>query len=118
REERARLLADLLTAERGETDRSLLLERVDADELVARRDEFLGMVSHDLRNELSAIALGVGQLMRRAGDDDAGRRVFRSATNIQRITLRMNRLIADLLDIASIVLGQFTMVAEDYDVSR
>jgi signal transduction histidine kinase len=118
REERARLLTALLTGERGETDRSLLLERVDADEIVAKRDEFLSMVSHDLRNELSAIGLHVAQLMRHASDDAAGGRVFRSATNIQRITLRMNRLIGDLLDVASIEVGKFTIVRDDDDAGR
>jgi signal transduction histidine kinase len=115
REERARLVTALLTGEREETDRSLLLERVDADALLAKRDEFLSMVSHDLRNELSAISLHVGQLMRHASDDAAGGRVFRSATNIRRITLRMNRLIGDLLDVASIEAGKFTIVYDDDD---
>jgi len=118
REERARLVASLLAGEREETDRSLLLERADADEILAKRDEFLGMVSHDLRNELSAILLQVRQLMRDAGDNNAGRRVFRSATSIQRITLRMTRLIGDLLDVASIEVGKFTIVADADDVGR
>jgi signal transduction histidine kinase len=115
REERARLLAALLTGERHETDRSLLLERADADEILAKRDEFLSMVSHDLRNELSAILLHVRQLMRHASDDEAGGKVFRSATSIQRITHRMNRLIGDLLDVASIEVGKFTIVFDDDD---
>jgi len=118
RQERARLVAELLTGEREETNRSLLLERADADAIVAKRDEFLGMVSHDLRNELSAISLHVGQLMRHASDDAAGGRVFRSATSIQRITLRMNRLIGDLLDVASIEVGKFTIVPDNHDVGR
>jgi signal transduction histidine kinase len=62
---RARLVAALLVDERQGTDRSLLLERVDADAIVARRDEFLGMVSHDLRNEMSGIALSVAWHARR-----------------------------------------------------
>jgi len=93
-----------------------LLERVDADEVVAKRDEFLGMVSHDLRNELNAISLHVGQLMRHASADAAGGKVFRSATSIQRIAFRMNRLIGDLLDVASIEAGKFTIVPDDHDV--
>ena len=118
RAERARLLAELLTQERHATDRSLLLERVDADAVISRRDEFLGMVSHDLRNELSGTALSVGQILRHVTDDDAGRKIFRSATNIQRINLRMSRLIGDLLDVVSIDVGKFTVVPEDHDVCR
>jgi len=118
REERARLVAELFTSERDETDRSLLLERADADEIVVKRDEFLSMVSHDLRNELNAISLHVRQLTRHASGGAAGDRVSRSATSIQRITLRMNRLIADLLDVASIEVGKFTVVCGDTEVGR
>lgn len=118
RAERARLVAALLQEERRDTDLSLLLERADADAVLSKRDEFLGMVSHDLRNELSGIALSVGQILKSVGDDEAGRKVFRSATNIQRINLRMSRLIGDLLDVVSIDVGKFTVVPEDHDVSR
>jgi signal transduction histidine kinase len=118
RQERQRILADLLGAERAATDRSLLLERVDAEEIVAKRDHFLGMVSHDLRNELGGIALSAARLLASAPNDDIGQKVFRTATNIQRITLRMSRLIGDLLDVASIEAGRFTIVVEEHDVSR
>jgi signal transduction histidine kinase len=118
RAERARLVAELLTQERQETDRSLLLERIDADAIISRRDEFLGMVSHDLRNELSGIALSVGQVLRHVTDDEAGRKIFRSAMNIQRINLRMSRLIGDLLDVVSIDIGKLTVIPEEHDVCR
>lgn len=115
RQEVERLVAELLGHERSDTDKSLLLERTDADELGLRRDEFLGMVSHDLRNELSAISLYNAQVIRNVTEDDRGDQVFRSATNIQRITLRMSRLIGDLLDVVSIEAGQFTVIPEDRD---
>lgn len=118
RAERARLVAELLGQERQDTDRGLLLERIDADAVISRRDEFLGMVSHDLRNELAGIAMSVGQILRHVSDDDPGRKVFRSATNIQRINLRMSRLIGDLLDVVSIDIGKFTVVPDDHDVCR
>jgi signal transduction histidine kinase len=118
RTERARLVAELLRHERQDTDRSLLLERADADMIIGRRDEFLGMVSHDLRNELNGIALCVGEILRNAADDEGGRKVFRSATNIQRTNLRMSRLIGDLLDVVSIDVGKFTVVPDYHDVSR
>jgi signal transduction histidine kinase len=73
------------------------------------------MVSHDLRNELGAIALRVAQIIGRTTDDESGRRIFKSATNIQRITLRMSRLIGDLLDLFSIQAGKFTIIPEDRD---
>jgi len=118
RRERAQLVASLLLDVRLETDRRLLLERADADEIVAKRDEFLGMVSHDLRNELAGVAMSVALLVRNAPEDDAGGKLLRAATNIQRINLRMSRLIGDLLDVVSIEAGKFTVVMEDDDVRR
>jgi signal transduction histidine kinase len=115
---RARLVEELLAQERRDTDQGLLLERVDADAVISRRDEFLGMVSHDLRNELGGIALSVAQILKHVTDDDPGRKIFRSATNIQRVNLRMSRLIGDLLDVVSMDIGKFTVVVEDYDVCR
>jgi signal transduction histidine kinase len=117
-EARARILADLLGDERRGTDRSLLLERVEADDLVANRDEFLGMVSHDLRNALSGIAMSVAQISRGAPDDEAGREIFRAAAKIQRINIQMSRLIGDLLDVVSIEAGKFTVIIEPHDVGR
>jgi signal transduction histidine kinase len=118
RAERARLVIEFLAQERQDTDRGLLLERADVDAVISRRDEFLGMVSHDVRNELGVIALSVGRILMHVSDDEAGRKIFRSATNIQRVNLRMSRLIGDLLDVVSIDIGKFTILAEEHDVCR
>jgi signal transduction histidine kinase len=118
RKERDRIVASLLEGERNETDAGLLLERATIDEVVNRRETFFGMVSHDLRNELSGIAMSVAQIVKNASNDDAGTKIFRSATNVQRITLRMSRLIGDLLDVASIESGKFTIVTAAHDVRQ
>jgi len=118
RDERRRLVTMLLDRERRDTDGGLLLERATADEVLAQRESFLGMVSHDLRNELAGIAMSVAQIIKNASHDDAGGKIFRSATNIQRIALRMSRLIGDLLDVASIEAGKFTIATEDRDVRQ
>jgi anti-sigma regulatory factor (Ser/Thr protein kinase) len=44
--------------------------------------------------------------------------MFRSVTHVKRITLRMNRLIGDLLDVVSIDVGKFTVMPEIGDVSK
>ena len=56
-EEQIRVLAMLLPLEREKTDRYLLTERARSDDALSNRDDFLGMVSHDLRNLLSGIVL-------------------------------------------------------------
>jgi signal transduction histidine kinase len=118
RAERDRIVASLLDRERRDTDAGLLLERATADEVLNQREHFLGMVSHDLRNEVGSITMSVAQIVKNASHSDAGGKIFRAATNVQRITLRMNRLIGDLLDVASIEAGKFMITPEDQEVGR
>jgi signal transduction histidine kinase len=106
RAERMCALAALLHLEREETDTRLLLERVRADEGLGTRDQFLGMVSHDLRSLLGGIALHAALLKRDAADDEAGKKTSQGLEKIQRFTARMNRLIGDLLDVASLEEGR------------
>ncbi|WP_120558749.1 ATP-binding protein [Corallococcus aberystwythensis] len=105
REERMLALAALLHLERAETDLRLSGERAHSDEALATRDHFMGMVSHDLRTLLGGIALQAALLKRGAGEDEAGRKATQAADKIQRFTARMNRLIGDLVDVASIEAG-------------
>jgi len=53
--DRTREHAAGLAVERDETDHDLSQERARSDRAVATRDEFLGVVSHDLTNMLSAM---------------------------------------------------------------
>lgn len=109
RAECARALADLMLMERDETDRYLLTERARSDTSLSNRDDFLGIVSHDLRNLLGGILLSAEVLSGDASDTDDGRRVAVGAKRIQRYVARMNRLISDLVDVASIEAGKLAM---------
>ncbi|MCP3141344.1 ATP-binding protein [Pyxidicoccus xibeiensis] len=117
REERQRALDALLHMERGETDLRLLLERAHADTGLATRDEFMGMVSHDLRTLLGGIALQAALLKRNSAEDVVGRRTALAADKIQRFTARMNRLIGDLVDVASIEEGRLRVAPELQDAT-
>jgi PAS domain S-box-containing protein len=64
------------------------------------RDEMLGIVSHDLRNPLSAIAMCARVLKESPPADQAARGEL--LDTIRESTDWMNRLIADLLDVANI----------------
>jgi signal transduction histidine kinase len=107
--ERARDLANLLRLEREQTDERLLIERARGDAALAARDDFMGMVSHDLRNLLGAIALSAELQILNAVEGEAGQRNLRGAQKIQRLAARMNRLIGDLVDVASIEAGHFAV---------
>jgi signal transduction histidine kinase len=118
REARKRALADLLLLERDKTDEHLLIERARSDEALAARDDFLGMVSHDLRTLLGGIAMRAAMLVKNAPADEAGQKVRRDAGSIQLFTARMNRLIGDLIDVASIEAGRLTVEPRPEDALR
>jgi PAS domain S-box-containing protein len=67
-----------------------------------RKDEFLALLAHELRNPLAPIRTGL-ELMRLAGDDPAVVEDVR--TTMERQTQQMVRLIDDLLDVSRITRG-------------
>lgn len=85
---------------------ALEAERARLAEAVASRDDVLAIVSHDLRNPLTSIALGVAQLRRHADDPLRRERVLDS---IDRSAQRMTTLIEDLLAIAKIDSGLLSL---------
>ena len=70
------------------------------------RDDTLAVVSHDLRNGLNTVLTAVGLLLRSLPPDSGGRRDRKHVEAIRRSADRMNRLIGDLLDVASIEAGR------------
>ena len=115
RRERARALKDLLPSERDETDRRLLTERARSDDAVAHRDDFLGMVSHDLRNLLEGVVVSAALLSARAPEGDEKAQTLAETDRITRYAARMNRLIGDLIDVASIDAGKLAIRASEGD---
>jgi|SRR4051812_39557965 signal transduction histidine kinase len=111
REDTAAALKRLLPLEREATDRHLLSERGLSDDAIASRDDFLGMVSHDLRDLIGAIVVTSGLLASRAAGDVDGSQVVACTERIQRYAARMNRLIGDLVDITSIDAGKLAVTA-------
>lgn len=116
REEQATVAAALLV-EREKTDRYLLTERARADDALAHRDDFLGMVSHDLRNLLNGIVLHATVLSAKASESDEGQRTVEGMKHIQRYVVRMNRLIGDLIDVTSIDAGKLAVQIQRGDAA-
>jgi signal transduction histidine kinase len=115
RKEQAETLTTLLVHERAATDAYLLTERDRADDAVAHRDDFLGMVAHDVRNLLNGVVLSLELL--RPGDDEPAPHIVAAANRIRRYVARMNRLIGDLVDITSIDAGKLAMVPVEGDAA-
>ncbi|HVF33834.1 MAG TPA: ATP-binding protein [Candidatus Saccharimonadia bacterium] len=111
----ARALAQLLPLERANTDRYLLTERARSDDAVSNRDDFLGMVTHDLRDLLGGIVLSATLLGRGATGNDSREQTQVAAARIQRYAARMNRLIGDLVDVARIDAGKLAVHPTDGD---
>ena len=115
RAESAALLCTLLPLEREKTDRHLLTERVRSDDALSHRDDFLGIVSHDLRNLLGGIALTATRLAKEAAGDSSNQDTLADAARIQRYAARMNRLVGDLVDVASIDAGKLAVTPAQGD---
>jgi signal transduction histidine kinase len=107
RGDRADALEALLVHERAATDAYLLTERARSDEAIAHRDDFLGMVAHDVRNLLHLVVLTLELL--RPGDQAPTPQASAPAERIRRYVARMNRLIGDLVDVTSIAAGRLAV---------
>jgi len=110
RAETARVLNRLLPLERDQTDKFLFRERVQSDAALANRDDFLGLVSHDLRDLLTAIVMSTAVIAKDGGHSQPREQILSETARIQRNAVRMNRLIGDLVDIASIDAGRLSVV--------
>jgi two-component system, chemotaxis family, CheB/CheR fusion protein len=87
-----------------------------ADELTrdhSRKDEFLAMLGHELRNPLAALANGLHVMRAAGGDADAVERVHAMMT---RQTQRMTVMLDQLLDVARVSSGKIELAQEAVDL--
>ncbi len=116
REEHAGSVHRLLPLEREKTDRHLLTERARSDFAISNRDDFLSIVSHDLRNLLQGIVVSTELLSARAADDEGGKHIRAGVKRIERYAARMVRLIGDLVDVTSIDAGKLAVTPKNQDL--
>ena len=112
------LIADaLLERERKETDRNLLDERAHADLELITRDQFLTIVSHDLKNSIVAISLVARGLRTGLSKDavDAGY-LLENLGVIEQAATGMDRMISDLLDVERMAHGKLQLKPERVDL--
>jgi signal transduction histidine kinase len=93
------------------------LERVRAEEALRladrRKDEFLAMLAHELRNPLAPIA-AAAQLLNMGPPDSA--RVERTSAIIARQVAHMTGLIDDLLDVSRVTRGLVVLARDEVDL--
>ena len=114
-EDHTSLLAALLPLERARTNRDLLTERARSDAAISNRDDFLGMVSHDLNNLLGGIVLSATLISKNAPRTTEGERIVKATNHIHHFAARMTRLIGDLVDVTSIAAGKLAVAAAPSD---
>ena len=117
RQEYARTLRRFLPLERELTDRYLLTERIRSDDAVANRDDFLAIVTHDLRDLIGGIVMSATVLAKRAPQNEDGKNTLAETKRIERYAARMNRLISDLVDVASIDAGKLAIAPAPQDLA-
>jgi signal transduction histidine kinase len=79
-----------------------------------RKEEFLGLLGHELRNPLAGIRNAVTLLRRRADQPD---QVARWVDVIDRQQLLLSRLVDDLLDVSRINSGKIDLIAQPIDLA-
>jgi two-component system CheB/CheR fusion protein len=85
----------------------------EARQAASRRDQFLAMLSHELRNPLGAM-LNAVRLLNRSGDDEQSRR--KAGSIIERQSKQMARLLDDLLDVSRVIHGKIHLRTEVVDL--
>ncbi|HEX4383712.1 MAG TPA: PAS domain S-box protein [Myxococcales bacterium] len=105
---------DITARKQAEQTRARLLEEAKQRSLFDQ--QILGIVSHDLRNPLTAISYSAATLSRRESLDERSRK---SAERIQSSAQRAGRMVSDLLDFTQARLGGGIRVArKDADLAE
>lgn len=104
-EQHAKSLEDELER-RTQTEQVLRQQLADLAEKDRRKDEFMAMLGHELRNPLAPISVSI-KLMRLHQNDGTSSTQWLDI--IERQSLRMKRLVDDLLDVSRIQLGKLAL---------
>jgi signal transduction histidine kinase len=110
------LLADALNLMLSEIDR----RQQQAQQAVRVRDEFLSVASHELKTPLTSLKLQVQGLIEMpppVADADEAKRLAKSLLLTERQVRRLERLIANLLDVSRIAVGRFVLQREEVDLA-
>ena len=114
----SKVARDMTERVRAEEERERLLasekeSRRHAEEASRLKDEFLAVVSHELRSPLNAIAGWASLLLMRKLDGETRRAI----ETILRNTQTQTQLVADLLDVSRIVSGQLRLNVRAFELT-
>jgi CheY-like chemotaxis protein len=101
----------------AERERRRLAEAKEAEAHAATRakDEFLAVLSHELRNPLAALS-SAAHVLKLA--DPSGDAAVKARRVVERQTKHMSRLVGDLLDVSRITVGKLALDRERFDLGE
>jgi signal transduction histidine kinase/DNA-binding response OmpR family regulator len=103
------VIEDLATRAAIALDNALLVRRIqEADH---RKDEFLAMLAHELRNPLAPIRTGLDLLALAGADPDV-------VSPMRRQVVHLAHLVDDLLDVSRITRGTIDLRVQEVDVTK
>jgi len=107
------MVTDLATRGATALDNALLFRKIQDED--QRKNEFLAMLAHELRNPLAPISNAVHIL--RVSEDDASKIAW-ARELIARQLKQLVRLVDDLLDVSRITRGKIELKLETVDVAQ
>jgi signal transduction histidine kinase len=115
--ELSRLNNELVTTQRELARRNARIERLNAQHVEAdrRKDEFLAMLAHELRNPLAPLR-NAAHLMQQPGVERP--LIERAGEMMDRQVHQLGRLVDDLLDLSRIARGKMQLRRERVDVGQ
>ena len=109
----AQSLRDISEAGRQELLANERIAKQLAENQNRKKDEFLAMLGHELRNPLAAIS-AASRLMEMHGDDTQAR--LRSIAIIARQNKHLQKIVDDLLDVSRLLVGKIELAHESIDL--
>jgi signal transduction histidine kinase/ActR/RegA family two-component response regulator len=97
-----------------QTLEELRARQLELEQAAVRKNEFVAMLAHELRNPLSAISMAVTVLDRK--QTVTQQEIKKYGASIGRQTAQLTRLIDDLMDISRLSLGKVQLEREVIDV--
>src|SRR5919201_5048492 len=124
--QRARLavLRDITDRKRAELERQQLFQeqvaRVQAEEAVRERDEFLALASHELKTPAATLSATAQLLSRQLGRQGSlePEQLRRGLERLREQSQRMARLVENLLDVSRIQAGRMTIEPRVVDLRK
>ena len=111
------------TAELEQQNREMLValealreRQIELQEADERKDEFLAMLAHELRNPLSAISSALEQLRRKSNLNASD--LERLSALMSRQTDQLARLVNDLLDVSRVTRGKIDLAMEPVSLRK